>query len=51
MSSATVGPAAPASAAATTVSKLERLNRLRAEGAITEAEFEKLKAEILAGGG
>ena len=33
------------------VSKLERVNRLRAEGALTEAEFEKLKAEILGGGG
>lgn len=33
------------------VSKLERANRLRAEGALTEAEFEKLKAEILGGGG
>jgi hypothetical protein len=33
------------------VSKLERANRLRAEGALTEAEFEKLKAEILSGGG
>lgn len=31
------------------VSKLERANRLRAEGALTEAEFEKLKAEILDG--
>lgn len=33
------------------VSRLERANRLRAEGALTEAEFEKLKAEILGGEG
>jgi hypothetical protein len=38
-------------AGADVVSKLERANRLRAEGALTEAEFEKLKAEILGGGG
>jgi hypothetical protein len=31
------------------VSRLERANRLRAEGALTAAEFEKLKAEILGG--
>jgi hypothetical protein len=49
-----VPPSAKSSAAAgggDVVSKLERANRLRAEGALTEAEFEKLKAEILGGGG
>ena len=34
-----------------TVTKLERLNRLRSDGAITDAEFERLKAEILSGRG
>jgi hypothetical protein len=42
---------APSGGGGDVVSKLERANRLRAEGALTEAEFEKLKAEILGGGG
>ncbi len=37
------------SAGGDTVTKLERLNRLRTEGAITDAEFEQLKADILEG--
>lgn len=41
----------PDATGADVVSKLERANRLRAEGALTEAEFEKLKAEILGGRG
>ena len=40
-----------AAAGGEAVDKLERLSRLRSEGAITEAEFEKLKREILGGGG
>ena len=39
--------ASTAPAADDTVSKLERAERLRAEGALTRAEFEKLKREIL----
>lgn len=41
----------PAAGGDDVVSRLERANRLRADGALTEAEFEKLKAEILGGGG
>jgi len=39
----------PAASGGDVVSKLERANRLRAEGALTEAEYERLKAEILGG--
>ena len=49
--SAPSSPAKPARGGGDVVTKLERANRLRAEGALTEAEFERLKAEILGGGG
>ena len=45
------GFSAPATGGGDAVSQLERASRLRSDGAITEAEFEKLKAQILSGGG
>ncbi len=33
------------------IEQLERLNRLKEDGALTEAEFEVQKAKVLAGGG
>ena len=50
VTSPAAGPAALGVGGGDTVTKLERANRLRSEGAITEAEFVKLKAEILGGG-
>ena len=40
----------PASSGDDEVTRLERLSRLRAEGSITEAEFQKLKDKIVGGG-
>lgn len=43
------GPAAAPPAAPSTMSELERLGKLRADGVLTEAEFEEQKKKILGG--
>lgn len=45
----TGSPAGGAPASGDAVSKLERLNRLRNEGAITADEYERLKRDVIAG--
>jgi hypothetical protein len=40
----------PRSGGGDSIAKLERLQKLRDSGALTEAEFEREKAKVLSGG-
>ena len=42
-------PAAPTGAEADTIGQLTKLGELRAQGILTDAEFEAQKAKVLAG--
>ncbi|MDW9525448.1 hypothetical protein GOA61_18155 [Sinorhizobium meliloti] len=51
LSTATAPTEASSPTAASNIDRIEKLASLRAEGTISDNEFQRMKSEILAGGG